>query len=152
MAAVDNGRTTPKHLWIVGLLSLLWSLFGAFDYVKTRFRDTDYLKEAMPTVDPQAALAWVESMPLYAQAGWGVGVWFAVVGAVLLLMRSRHAVWAYGFSLVGAIISLGYQLLLAKPLPGAEAPIYTIMPLVIIAVALALFLYARHMAAKGVLR
>ena len=152
MATIVRAERAPVHLWIVGVLGFLWSLFGAFDYCETRFHNLDYLKQAMPTVDPQTALAWVDAMPLYAQIGWGLGVWCAVAGAVLLLMRSRHAVWVYGLSLLGAILSLGYQLLLANPLPGAEGGLYTIMPIVIIGIALALFLYARAMSARGVLR
>jgi hypothetical protein len=34
---------TPVHLWIVGILSLLWNAMGCFDYVMTRMRNTDYL-------------------------------------------------------------------------------------------------------------
>ena len=98
------------------------------------------------------ALAWVEDMPMYAQIGWGLGVWLAFLGAVLLLMRSRWAVWSYGISFVGAVLSLGYQLLLAPPLAGADDAIYKIMPVVIILVALGLFVYARAMEKKGVLR
>jgi hypothetical protein len=26
---------TPWHLWLVGVLALLWNSFGAFDYVMT---------------------------------------------------------------------------------------------------------------------
>ena len=142
---------TPVHLWIVGILSLLWSGFGCYDYLMTRLHNADYLKSAMPGVDPAAPLAWVEDMPLYAQVGWGLGVWLALLGAVLLLLRNRWAVFAYGLSFIGAVISLGYQLVLAPPLAGADAAIYTIMPLVIIAVALGLFLYARVMEKKGAL-
>jgi hypothetical protein len=113
----------------------------------------EYLKGAMPGVDPNVALDWVESMPLYAQAGWGLGVWLGLLGAVLLLMRSRWAVWSFGISLVGAIASLGYQLLLAPPIPGAsENPAMKAIPIVIIAIALALFLYARAQEKKGLLR
>jgi len=143
---------TPAHLWIVGILSLLWNCFGAYDYVMTRTRNVDYLASSMPGVDPNAALAWIDGMPLYAQVGWGLGVWMAVLGSILLLIRSRWAVWAYGLSLLGALLSLGYQLGLAPPLPGANGLMYTVMPLVIIAVALFLFLYARAMAQKDVLR
>lgn len=142
---------TPVHLWIVGILSLLWSGFGCYDYLMTRLHNADYLKSAMPGVDPAAALAWVEDMPLYAQVGWGLGVWLALLGAVLLLLRNRWAVFAYGLSFIGAVISVGHQLVLAPPLAGADAAIYTIMPLVIIAVALGLFLYARVMEKKGAL-
>ena len=151
MATSAQART-PVHLWIVGVLSLLWGGFGAYDYLMTRMRNTDYIASAMPGVDPNAALAWVDGFPLYAQIGWGLGVWMGLAGAVLLLMRHRWSVWAYGLSFVGAILGLGYQIALAPPLPGAEGPMMTVIPYVIIAVALALFLYARAMERKGVLR
>lgn len=151
MATIAHART-PVHLWIVGVMSFLWSCFGCYDYFKTRMHDTAYLASAMPSVDPNVALAWVDAMPLYAQVGWGLGVWLALLGSVLLLTRSRWAVWSYGISFVGAVLSLGYQLLLAPPLSGAEGAINKIVPCVIIAVALALFLYARAMARRGVLR
>jgi hypothetical protein len=144
---------TPAHVWIVGVLSLLWNCFGAYDYTMTRMRNADYIKTSMPGVDPNAALAWIDSMPLYAQVGWGLGVWLALLGSILLLLRSRWAVWSFGISLIGAIVSLGYQMALAPPMPGAaNSMMMKVMPVVIIAIALALFLYARAQAAKGVLR
>lgn len=144
---------TPAHLWIVGILSLLWNCFGAYDYTMTRMRSTEYIKNSMPGVDPAAALAWIDAMPMYAQIGWGLGVWLGLLGSILLLMRSRWAMWSFGVSLAGAIVSLGYQMALAPPMPGAgESMAMKVIPLVIIAIALALFLYARAQAAKGVLR
>ena len=151
MATTAVART-PVHLWIVGILSLLWSCFGAYDYTMTRMRNTEYIASAMPGVEPNTALAWVDSMPLYAQIGWGLGVWLALLGAVLLLMRNRWAVWSYGLSMVGAILSLGYQIVLAPPLPGAEGPMYTVMPYVIIAVSVFLFWYAWTAEKRGILR
>jgi hypothetical protein len=142
---------TPAHLWIVGILSLLWNCFGAVDYVMTRMRNVDYLASSMPGVDPNAALAWIDDMPIYVQVGWGLGVWLALLGSLLLLIRSRWAVWSFGISLVGAVVSLGYQLALAPELPGAQGLMYTVMPLVIIVVALFQFLYARAMEQKDVL-
>ena len=146
------GARTPAHLWVVGILATLWNAFGCFDYLMTRMRNTDYLAEAMPGVDPNAMLAWVDAFPLYAQIGWGLGVWGGLLGGVLLLMRSRWAMWALGVSLLGAVVGLGYQIALAPPLPGAEGFMVTGMPYVIIAVAAAFFVYARAMVAKGVLR
>lgn len=143
---------TPAHLWIVGGLATLWNAFGAYDYFMTRRRDTDYLAGMMPDVDPNATLAWIDAFPVWAQFGWGLGVWGGLLGGILLLSRSRWAVPVLAASAVGAIVSLGYQLLGAPPLPGAEGAAFTIMPLVIIAVALGLFLYARAMRARGVLR
>ena len=146
------GTRTRVHLWIVGVLALLWNGFGAYDYVMTRRRDTDYLAGMMPTVDPNATLAWIDGFPIWAQFGWGLGVWMGVLGAVLLLVRKRWAVWAFALSLLGAVLGLGYQIAMAPPLPGAEGAMFEIMPYVIILVALGLFLYARSLERKGVLR
>jgi hypothetical protein len=143
----------PAHLWIVGILSLLWNCFGAYDYTMTKTQGATYIATAMPGVDANAALAWINDMPMYAQIGWALGVWLGLLGSVLLLIRSRWAVWSFGLSLLGAVLSLGYQLALAPPMPGAtETPMMKIMPAVILLIALALFLYARAMEKKGVLR
>jgi cyanate permease len=143
---------TPAHVWIVGALAFLWNGFGAYDYLMTRMRNTDYLASMMPTVNPQVMLAWVDAFPIWAQFGWGLGVWGGLLGSILLLLRNRWAVPVFAASLVGAILGLGYQIAAAPPLPGAEGAMNDIMPFVIILVALALFLYARAMKAKGVLR
>src|SRR5688500_9135122 len=97
---------TPMHLWVVGGLSLLWSAFGCYDYLMTRNRDTEYLASMMPQVDPNAMLAWVDGFPVWAQFGWGLGVWGGLAASILLLMRSRWAVWAFALSLIGAILGL----------------------------------------------
>ncbi len=142
----------PMHLWIVGGLAAIWNAFGCYDYLMTRMRDTDYLAGMMPTVDPNAMLAWVDAFPIWAQFGWGLGVWGGLLGSLLLLARSRWAVWAFGLSLIGAILGLGYQIVGAPPLPGAEGPMMEVIPYVIILIAVALFLYARAMEKRGVLR
>jgi predicted permease len=91
-------------------------------------------------------------MPLYAQVGWALGVWLGLLGAVLLLLRHRWAVWSLGISFVGAILSLGWQIALAPPLEGATGPMVTVMPYVIILIAAFLAWYAWTMEKKGVLR
>ena len=145
-----SARTTPAHLWIVGILATIWNAFGCYDYLMTRMRNTDYLKSMMPDVDPNAMLSYVDSFPIWAQAGWGLGVWGGLAGGILLLLRSRWAVWALGLSLLGAVLGLGYQMM--NPMTGLEGFMAFGLPLIIIVVALALFLYARAQETRGVLR
>ena len=61
--------------------------------------------------DPQVILAYIDGMPMYAHVGWGLGVWMALLGAILLLMRSRYAVHAFALSLIGAVVSFAAQYL-----------------------------------------
>ena len=60
---MDQAMKKPAHLWIVGLLALIWNGIGCYDYVMTRLRNEDYFR-SMGT-DPQAMLAWVDGFPLY---------------------------------------------------------------------------------------
>ena len=152
MATTAPART-PIHLWIVGILSLLWNCYGAYDYTMTKTRGAEYIHSVMPNVDADAALAWTNAMPLYAQVGWALGVWCALLGSLLLLIRSRWAVWSFGLSLAGAILSFGYQLLLAPPMPGATgSAAMKIIPIVIMLIAAGLFWYAWRQEKRGVLR
>jgi hypothetical protein len=151
MATTAEGRT-PVHVWIVGILALIWNGIGCYDYLMTRMRDTDYLSSMMPGTDPNAVLAYIDSFPVWAQAGWGLGVWGGLAGAVLLLMRSRYSVWAFVLSLIGAILGLGYQI----ANPGGPAGMHegpgAVMPYIIIAIAAFLAWYAWNAQKKGLLR
>ena len=103
-------------------------------------------------IDPNAMLAYLDAMPLYANIGWGLGVWAALVGSVLLLMRNRYAVWAFGLSIVGMIMSFGYMFF-GPPMPGSEeAGMMKYMPLIIVVLGVAQFAYARGAEKKGLLR
>lgn len=143
----------PTHLRVVGIVALLWNSLGAVDYLMTRTHNDGYLRTTMPEVEPSVVYGWVEAMPWWAQAGWGLGVWAAFVGSILLLMRSRHAVVAFALSLVGMVVSFGQQYFGDPPPPpelGGGA--MQVMPLVIFAIGVALLTYARAMKARGLLR
>ena len=150
---MDNTTAKPPiHLWIVGGLATLWNGFGCFDYFMTRTRGADYIESMMPAIDGDAMMAYINSFPIWVSLGWGLGVWAGLAGSILLLLRHRWAVAALGMSLLGAVIGVGYQL--ANPAGIAEISqgVNGMMSYIIIAVAIGLFVYARAMRIKGVLR
>ena len=151
---MQHSRATraPVHLWIVGALATLWNAFGCYDYLMTRMRNVEYLETMMPGVDPQAIFAWVDGFPIWAQAGWGLGPWAGLAGSILLLLRSRFAVHAFALSLLGMVLSFGYQFLGAPPMPGAPEGAAAYMPIVIVIIGVALLWYASTMKKRGVLR
>ena len=146
MATTVTART-PAHLWIVGALALLWNAFGCYDYVMTQTGNAAYLAQF-----PPSSMAYFNSLPAWLTALWALGVWGGLAGAILLLLRSRHAVTAFAASLFGIVTSFGYEMFFTDvPASMKEGPMM-FMPFVIFAVCAALLVYARRMARDGVLR
>ena len=105
MTEVGRRATAPMVFRIIAVLSLLWNGFGAFDYVMTNVRDRDYLAKV-----PPETMQAIDAYPLWVMIAWGLGVWGAVAGSLLLLGRSRFAVPAFAVSLAGLAASTVYQL------------------------------------------
>ena len=77
---------TPIHLWFIGVLSLLWNAGGAYDYVAAKLKIGPYAGDLPPDI-----ASFFASLPAWYTAAWAIGVWFSVMGSILLLMRSRMA-------------------------------------------------------------
>ncbi|WP_370179311.1 hypothetical protein [Alteriqipengyuania sp.] len=141
-------QQTPWHLWVVGVLSLLWNAIGAADYTFTSLR-ADWWFEAMQY--PEAGIAYLESFPMWAHGGWALGTIGAFIGSILLLARSGLAVWAFGLSLLGIAVTTYYETQTTLPPELAEIqPAW--FPYVLWSIATFLLIYAISMKAKGVLR
>lgn len=136
----------PAHLWIIGILSLLWNAIGAFDYLATQLRYEPYMGQFT-----QEQLDYFYGFPAWAIVGWALGVWGAFFGSVALLLRKSWAVWLFGASIAGLVLTTIYNFLLTNgaDVMGTGGVIFSA---VIWVVAIALFLYARAMVRRGVLR
>lgn len=142
-------RATPWHLWVVGVVSLLWNAFGGYDFVMSLTQGETYWRASGMT---DAMIAYYNAMPTWMYAPWILGVWGAVAGSVLLLLRSRFAVHAFALSLVGAVVSLVYGAVIDKaPPPPPEMAVMAYMPYIIAVIAAFLAWYAWTMRKKGVL-
>lgn len=149
---MNEATKTPVHLWIVGVVATLWNSFGVTDYFMTRTRGAAWIDQMMPGVDSAKFMAYIDSFPVWASAGWALGVWGALAGSLLLLARSRHAVAAFAVSLLGAVSGLGYQIANPVDIPEMTQGAAAVMPYVIMAIAAALLWYAQRQNAAGVLR
>ena len=140
---------TPMHLWVVGILSLLWNAFGAADYTMTELGSLAWFQ--MMGLGAEE-LGWTRSFPAWVVAAWAVGVWGSVAGALLLLARSRHAATAFLLALIGAAASFAYQFTAEDKPASMEGGAAVAMPVVIMILIVAQWYYARRQTAAGVLR
>ena len=106
----------PRHVLLVGVASLLWNAIGAMDYTMTKLGNQAWLKGAPPEM-----LKAIAAYPAWATAAWALGVWGSLLGSVLLIARSRHALTAFVASLVGLAVNTWAQQLAHIPTAGALA-------------------------------
>lgn len=149
MANIIKRQPTPWHLWLVGVLALLWNSFGAFDFTMTFTRGAEYLRSVGMN---EATIQYLETLPSWLYAPWAVGVWAGVLGSLGLLLRRRWAVWAFALSLAGAVGSNIVTLMVFPP-PAEAMPqgAAAYMHYIIIAIAVLLLLYAYWMKRRTVL-
>lgn len=139
---------TPRHIFVIGIIALLWNAGGAFDYVMMQTRNTQYMAQMTSEMR-----AYFDGFPTWVEAGWALGVWGAIAGSVLLLLRSRFAYAAFIASLVGLLANTFYGMFISPtPMTALMGPMGMWFSFAIIFVAILLVWYSGKMAARGHLR
>ena len=136
----------PVHLWIVGVLAVLWNAMGAFDYAATQLKLEFYMAQFT-----QEQLDYFYSFPAWMDAAWAIAVWSSLLGSLALLLRKSWAVGLFGLAILGLAVSTVYNFVLSNGLEmmGTAAAMFTA---VIWVIAILLFFYARAMSNKGILQ
>jgi hypothetical protein len=143
---MNQERTkAPLHLWIFSVLAVLWNAIGCFDYFATQTKLESYMSQFTPE-----QLEYFYAFPAWADAGWAIGVWGSLLGAIGLLLRKAWAVSLFGIAILGLAVTTVYNFVLSDGMAvmGSGA---TMFSGVIWIVALFLFFYAQAMAKRKVL-
>jgi hypothetical protein len=144
MMTEAQSTQAPRHLWIVGVLALLWNLMGALDYVMTELRVEAYMGKYSPE-----QLEFFYGFPTWVVALWAVAVWGGVLATVLLLMRRKLAYPLFLVSFVCMVVTTIQNYASgAADVTGAMGMFFSV---VIFVIALALVFYTRRMVSSGVL-
>ena len=143
-------RTTtpgrPWHLWLIGIVGVLWSSMGVLSFMLTQM----HVEAVMSRFPPQQR-AYFESFPWWTVAFWAIDVFGGVIGCLLLLLKNRLAFPVLLVSVIGAVIfNLGGLFLLGgmKVMRETGGVGLTVFPIIFAAL---LANYARAMGKKGVL-
>lgn len=146
--SASSGAKVPWHFWVVGLVGILWNAFGCIDYTMTKIQGEVWLR-SMGMTDAQ--ITSFNAMPAWMTAVWAIGVWGAMAGTALLLLRNRLSVPVFLVSLLAYVMSLVYAYGLSDQ--AATMPEGTwIMQAVILVGCIFFVWYSRMMAKRGLLR
>lgn len=142
----ETGTKTPWHLWLIGILSLLWNAIGAFDYTATKLQLEFYMGQFSAE-----QLEYFYGFPAWVVACWAVGVWGSLFGSVALLLRKALAAWLFGVSLLGLLGTTIHNFVLTDGAAAMGEGAVT-FSVVIWVIALLLYFYAVAMAKRRVLQ
>ena len=141
-----ESRQVPTSLWIVGVLALLWNLIGIGAFVMQLAMPSEAL-QAMPA--EQRAI--YEATPAWLYVFYGLATFGGALGSLGLLLRRRWASPVYLVALAALVLQVvaSYAVTPAWSVGGAATLVF---PVFLVGVAVALWLFSRRMAARGVLR
>jgi hypothetical protein len=142
-SAIHPGQPrAPFHLWIVGLLSLLWNAWGATIALTVQ-------TGRLPGLRPEDA-EYFSSQPLWFVLFADIAPFAGVAGALALLLRHRSAIWLYLVQLTVIVLANGYEVVVGTSLllSNRGALIASLVLIVLFAGQIA---YARRMRRRGVL-
>lgn len=137
-----SGRV-PWHVWVVGVLAVLWNGAGAYTIVAEQTGTYPNMERA-------------EAAYYAAQQAWfvivtDIGLFTAVAAGLALLIRSRLAVALFAISLAAIVASNGYELATGTSRIGENAAAAFVTVLIWVLAVLELW-YAAAMKKRGILR
>jgi hypothetical protein len=139
---------TPWHLWLIGVIAVLFNFIGVFDFVMSMAQGAEYQASAGMTPNQ---IAHYQAMPSWMIVVWAVGVFGAFLASILLLLRRKLAFPIFIISLVAFLNSVLYNYVLTdgSAVLGQDMMIAS----AVIAALLVFFIgYASLMKKRGVLR
>ncbi len=109
----EDGKPTLLF-WLVSFIAVFWGLFGLLDYYLISTENPAYLQQY-----PAKYNELVSSFPLWREVLWFISIGGALIGGLLMLLRSAWAVpflWAVPLSMLAGFV--GHDIALSN---GMEA-------------------------------
>lgn len=136
----------PKWFYVASAVGLLWNLLGVMAYVMQVTISDQALAEL-----PEAERLLYETVPAWATGAFALAVFGGALGCLALLLRQRWAIWAFAVSLIGILVQMSHSFFMSNNFE-VYGPGGAVMPIMVIAIGIALFIFSRQWAQKGWLR
>ncbi len=130
--------------WAITTIMLVWNIMGAMNFLWQINADSKALASL-----PETHQAIIIGRPLWATAGFAIGVFFGALGCLLLLLRKSSAYYLFLISLVGMIITMIHTIRIASSI--IDFSFFEIFLMILMPMLVALFLiwYSKLTQNKG---
>ena len=143
---MSEGTIAKAHwsFWIISILLLIWNVLGSMNFFWQMLAAPDTLATL-----PETHRAIIEGRPVWATAGFAIGVVIGAFGCLMLLLKKSMAYCFFIVSLLGIIVTMIHTLDIAISriaFTVAEIIVMIVMPLL---VAVFLIWYSKLAMNKG---
>jgi len=94
--------------WAIAVVMLLWNVLGSMNLLWQLNADAAQLASF-----PETHRAIIEGRPLWATAGFAIGVIVGALGCILLLLRKSAAYYLFVVSLLGIVVTMIHTIKIA---------------------------------------
>ena len=133
----------PWHLWVVGILSVVWNAGGAWTFIQAQ--------SGNPMDMDATEIAYFAAQEPWFVAVTDVAVVAPLLAAMVLLLRNRWAVHLYALSVAAIVITTTYDLAAGTSLMLNDQG-WLILDCITFSLAILQLVYAWAMRKRGVLR
>ncbi|GJL93863.1 MAG: hypothetical protein DHS20C05_02680 [Hyphococcus sp.] len=129
--------------WIITVVAIFWNLVGVASF----FAQIMMTPETLAAL-PEAERTLYENMPVWVLVAFAVAVFGGLGGSIALALKKAIATALFSASLVGVIVQLIYNFVIANTMEvyGASS---IILPLVVLIIAIFLVWYSKDARKKG---
>ena len=125
--------------WAIGTVSLIWNVMGVVNFLVQ-------MNPEMLNAYRESERMIIEGRPVWATAGFAIGVFAGALGSLLLLLRKSTAYYMFIASLSGVIVTMIHTLGIGIEFSFGEILGFILMP---VAVAIFLIWYSKLSRRKG---
>ncbi|MEC2072446.1 hypothetical protein [Alkalihalophilus marmarensis] len=138
----------PWHIWLVGLLFLFIYGYGIFDYFMMLGLNSAYYDSN--NFGP-AVYEYFSNYPVVPLIFWTINVFSGLIASILLLFRTRWAMWV---ALISAVSMLCLQVLTFSFMNrwNVLGPWISLFDIALLILTSSLFYYCRRLLKRGILQ
>lgn len=144
----EQSSKAPWHLWLMGLFFIFIYVYGTYDYFMMLGHNLDYYNSKNYG---EAVVAYFTEYPMLFLAFWTLNIFCGLIAPILLLFRTRWAVW---IALISAVSMLCLEVLTFafRNRWNVLGPWISLFDIALLILTFGLFFYCKALAKRCVLK
>ena len=141
---MESNHKLPITFWIIAIVGLVWNAMGVFNYFIQTF-----ISDAALASLPEEQQSLLNATPAWINIVFAIAVFGGFLGCLALLLKKAWAIPLFLISLIAIVVQMGYSTFMTDASKVYSVFMAVVMPIIVIAIGLFLWYYAKSSERKG---